>query len=255
VVSTGTMSEERALAVMVDGNRLSGGVFVPAEPRGTVIALHGIPSVTPPDPDDDGYPGLARRLSARGWTAMWVDMRSVRGSGGHFSIEGWVRDLQAVVDEARDLDGATQRPLAIVASSAGGAVAVEAARRGAPVDALVLLGTPAAWLSFARDPADAVRRIVDEAGMTLAEDVLADPVTWADEFRTVVTERSVAHVTVPILVLHGTADDVVPADHGRRIAERAPNAELHLLDGAPHHLRRHPGVFELVAGWLERSLA
>jgi uncharacterized protein len=245
---------ERALAVVVDGNRLACGAYVPAEPRGTVIALHGIPSVAPPDPDDEGYPGLARRFSGRGWTAVWVDMRSVRGSEGHFSIEGWVRDLRAVIDAARALDGGAGRPLGVVASSAGGAVAVEVAKRGAPVDALALLGTPAAWLSFARDPADAVRRIVEEAGMTLGDDVHADPVTWAHEFESVVTERSVATVWVPILIVHGTDDDVVPPDHARRLAERAPNAELRLLEGAPHQLRGHPGVFELVAEWLERRL-
>jgi alpha-beta hydrolase superfamily lysophospholipase len=249
------MTKERALAVVVDGNRLACGAYVPAKPRGTVIVLHGIPSVAPPDPDDEGYPGLARRLCARSWTGVWVDMRSVRGSGGHFSIEGWVRDLQAVVDAARALDGGAARPLGIVASSAGGAVAVEAVRRGSPVDALVLLGTPAAWVTFARNHDDAVRQIVDEAGMSLAEDVIADPVAWADEFETVVTERSVTMVSVPILVVHGTADDVVPPDHSRRIASRAPNAELNLIEGAPHQLRRHPGVFELVAEWLERRLA
>ena len=249
------MTEERALAVVVDGNRLACGAYVPAEPRGTVIALHGIPSIAPPDPDDEGYPGLARRLSARGWTGVWVDMRSVRGSGGNFSIEGWVRDLQAVIDAARALERGATRPLGIVASSAGGAVAVEATKRGAPVDALVLLGTPAAWVSFARDHDDAMRRIVDEAGMTLGDDVIADPVAWAGEFESMVTEQAVAMVSVPILIVHGTADEVVPPDHGRRIADLAPNAELKLLNGAPHQLRRHPGVFELVAEWLERRLA
>jgi alpha-beta hydrolase superfamily lysophospholipase len=249
------MTKERALSVVVDGNRLACGAYVPEEPRGTVIVLHGIPSVAPPDPDDEGYPGLARRLCARGWTGVWAEMRSVRGSAGSFSIEGWVRDVQAVVNASRALEGGAARPLGIIASSAGGAVAVEATKRGAPVDALVLLATPATWLSFAKDHDDAVRKIVDEAGMTLADDVIADPVAWADEFESVVTERSVTMVSIPVLIMHGTADDVVPPDHASRIAGRAPNAELRFIEGAPHQLRRHPEVFELVAEWLERRLA
>jgi pimeloyl-ACP methyl ester carboxylesterase len=255
------VDSHRSLAVVVDGNRLAAGAYVPERPRGTVVVLHGIPSVAPlqnPEaaaPNDDGYPGLARRFSERRWATVWVDMRGVRGSRGHFSIEGWVRDLEATIAAARAQPEASALPLAVVGSSAGGAVAVEATWRGAPVDALVLLGTPAAWSSFATDASDAVRRITHEAGMTLSPDVLADPSAWAAEFETVSTERSVATVSIPILIVHGTADEVVPVDHAKRIFERAPRAELRVIDGAGHQLRLHPGVFELVADWLDRTLS
>jgi pimeloyl-ACP methyl ester carboxylesterase len=38
----------------------------------------------------------------------------------------------------------------------------------------------------------------------------------------------------PTLVLHGTEDRVVAPENARILAERIPNAELHLLDGAGH---------------------
>src|SRR5919106_1585914 len=127
------------LPVVCDGLRLSAGACMPEEPRGLVVLLHGIPSVNPPDPDDKGYPGLAERLAAEGWAAAWADMRAVRGSPGFFSIEGWVRDARAVVDAARALDGTGHLPVALVGSSAGGAVSAEVVRRGAPVNALAML--------------------------------------------------------------------------------------------------------------------
>ncbi|HEX5937055.1 MAG TPA: alpha/beta hydrolase [Actinomycetota bacterium] len=41
-------------------------------------------------------------------------------------------------------------------------------------------------------------------------------------------------LTVPALVLHGTEDQLIPVESGRRLAERIPDAELVLLEGAGH---------------------
>jgi alpha-beta hydrolase superfamily lysophospholipase len=246
--------DARKLAVVCDGLRLSGGAFVPEDPKGVVVLLHGIPSVAPQDPDDEGYPGFARRFAAAGWTSVWADMRACRGSPGYFSIEGWVRDVRAIVDSARALDGESSRRLAVVGSSAGGAVAVEAVRRGAPADAMVLLGAPAVWVSFAATPREGLLRITSEAGMAVAPQVIEDPGPWAAEFEAVTTERAISSVHLPMLILHGEVDTVVPVDHAHRLAERAPHAELRIIKGAPHTLRRHLGVFEVVRDWLERTL-
>lgn len=247
-------SEERPLAVVCDSLRLNSGAYVPADPQGIVVLLHGIPSVAPPDPDDQGYPGLARQLASEGFAAAWVDMRGVRGSPGFFSIEGWVRDARATVDAARALEGLAGLRLALVGSSAGGAVATEATRRGAPVDALVLLAAPAAWLSFAADAGSGIRRIVEEAGMPLAPETLSNPRAWASEFEGVVTEKSIVEIRVPTLIVHGTADDVVPVDHAARIAERARRAEVKIIEGGPHQLRRHEEAVDTVVDWLRRRL-
>lgn len=246
--------EKRRLSIVCDGLRLAGGACVPTSARGIVVLLHGIPSASPPDPDDAGYPGLAERFAEAGWAAAWAEMRGVRESQGYFSIEGWVRDARAIVDAARALEGVSGLRLALIGSSAGGAVSVEAVKRGAPVDALALLAAPAAWVSFAEDPPGAVRRITEEAGMPLSEDVLADPSAWAGEFETVVTEESVIDVRVPLLIVHGTADDVVPVDHVNRIADRARNAELQIIDGALHQLRRDDRAIDAVLDWLNRTI-
>lgn len=242
--------EERSLDVSCDGNRLSAGIVVPDDPRGSVILLHGIPSITPSDPDDPGYPGLARRFAHAGYAAAWADLRAVRGSDGFFSIEGWVRDVSAVVDSVHRTVGVDAIPLALVGSSAGGAVSTEAVRRGAPVDLLALLAAPATWVSYASTPAAAVERITMEAGMPLAPEILADPDAWAAEFGEVETERSIVDVLVPVLVVHGSADDVVPVEHARRIAKNAADAELRILDGASHQLRKEPRAIEAVMEWL-----
>jgi alpha-beta hydrolase superfamily lysophospholipase len=242
------------LPVVCDGLRLSAGACVPEEPRGLVVLLHGIPSVNPPDPDDRGYPGLAERLAADGWAAAWADMRSVRQSPGFFSIEGWVRDARAVVDAARSLDGVGDLPVVLVGSSAGGAVSAEVVRRGAPVNALAMLAAPATWISFAGDPASGVRRVIDQAGMKLAPGVEKDPTGWAAEFDEVSAEDTIAHVKIPILIVHGSADDVVPVDHAYRLANKAPKADLRIIEGAHHQLRRIPEALDVLSAWLRQVL-
>jgi pimeloyl-ACP methyl ester carboxylesterase len=247
--------ETRELRVVCESLELVGGLCAPRGARGIVVLAHGLPSASPPASDDDGYPGFAARFAESGWAALWFDMRAVRRSPGWFTIEGWVRDVRAAVEHARSLDGLGGLPLALVGSSAGGAVSVEAVRRGAAVDALVLLGAPAEWVSLATDAADALRRIRVDSGMAVAPEAVEDPRAWAAEFDGVVAERSIGEVRVPTLVVHGDDDEVVPVAHASRLAGRGRHVEMRIIGSAPHGLRRHPGVVDLVVEWLERVVS
>ena len=242
---------ESSLDVVSDGSRLSGGIVVPDSPSAAVLLLHGLPSVSPSDPNDAGYPGLARRFAGEGYAAAWVDLRSVRDSEGFFSLEGWVRDVRATVDAIRALPGLNEIPFVLVGSSAGGAVSTEAVRRGAPVDLLALLAAPATWVSYADGAEAAVEKITNEAGLALAPEVLAAPEVWAAEFGAVETEQSIAEIDIPVLIVHGTADDVVPIEHAERIIENARNAEVRILEGALHQLRKEPRAIEAVLEWID----
>ena len=242
--------KEIPLQIPCDGNTLKGGAIVPDDADRTVVLIHGLPSVNPPDPADTGYPGFARTFAEAGWVAGWADMRAVRESDGHFSIEGWVTDVGAIVGAVRDLK--PTRFVALVGVSAGGVVSTVAVSRGLRVDALALLAAPAAWLSFAADPVAGLTRITQEAGMTVAPDVMEDPTAWAAEFDHVVTRDAIGKVDVPVLIMHGDRDDVVPVDHAGDISAAARDAELHIVKGADHHLRRDPRAVTTLMQWLER---
>ncbi|MCP4629462.1 MAG: alpha/beta hydrolase [bacterium] len=53
-------------------------------------------------------------------------------------------------------------------------------------------------------------------------------------------------VTVPTLVIHGTADPLVPAAHGRDTADAVPGAQLLLVEGMGHDLPRKNGPWPQV---------
>jgi pimeloyl-ACP methyl ester carboxylesterase len=49
-------------------------------------------------------------------------------------------------------------------------------------------------------------------------------------------EPALASVSVPTLVIHGTADPLVPAEHGKQTAKAIPGAQLLLIEGMGHDL-------------------
>jgi non-heme chloroperoxidase len=59
--------------------------------------------------------------------------------------------------------------------------------------------------------------------------VWAQP-TWLTDFR-----ADIPAIDVPALIVHGTADNILPIDHtGRRFREALPGAEYVEIEGAPH---------------------
>lgn len=66
--------------------------------------------------------------------------------------------------------------------------------------------------------------------------------------------EELAGVGVPTLVVHGTADMLIPVENGRLLAERIPGAELVEIEGAGHMLQSDAldEVRDAVLGFLRR---
>jgi pimeloyl-ACP methyl ester carboxylesterase len=92
--------------------------------------------------------------------------------------------------------------------------------------------TPALSDGFAAENPDLVENIVDwrlagdasEAGRN-AQAAAVQAFDAAEELDA---------LTLPTVVLHGTADRVLPVENAHTLAERLPNAELELFEGGPH---------------------
>lgn len=60
--------------------------------------------------------------------------------------------------------------------------------------------------------------------------IIAAPLTWPTDFR-----ADIAKVDVPALIVHGTADNILPIDKtARKFRELLPDATYVEIDGAPH---------------------
>jgi len=76
---------------------------------------------------------------------------------------------------------------------------------------------------------DASMQVADHAGNIA---IVAAPLTWPTDFR-----ADIPKVDVPALILHGTADNILPIDvTARRFRELLPDATYVEIEGAPHGL-------------------
>src|SRR5205814_3815 len=190
-----------------DGERLDGWWLPPPAGRGVILFLHGTPGTVP----DHIWRFAQLRHSGLGILA--IDWRGYGGSAGEPSELGLRADARAGFDLIRA--AAPQSRIAVFGESLGTGPAVALAH-DRPV-AGVLLNAPYA----------AVRRLFELRGPAL-------PYRWlmSDPFD---SEALIGGVGVPVMILHGTADQNVPVGEARRLyaAAREPKRVI-LVEGAGH---------------------
>jgi pimeloyl-ACP methyl ester carboxylesterase len=205
---------------------------------------------------DSPFHGILERLAAR-HTLVRYDARgmglSERRPQDH-SLPGQTRDLAAVVDALRS------RPVALLGVHLGGAVAIDyASQYPSRVSRLVLYATAARGASITDDRARESHRQLIRAHWGVASRAwaewfapsmandrrfvarLARSIRMALDAESAVAVFNVQHsvdvsdclsaVAAPTLVVHRTADRVIPVALGRELAAAIPNARLIPLPG------------------------
>ena len=122
-------------------------------------------------------------------------------------------------------------------------------------DALPELLRPAELVRYSLDP------LVRATIRNYLEDHLEAPPAVAAvqndllQMRTLLGERVDSRVPVPMLVMHGEADDVVPVAHARYLVDINPSAQLHVIEGAGHGFMHtfRPEVMLQLRAFLDRN--
>jgi alpha-beta hydrolase superfamily lysophospholipase len=248
-------------------------------PRAEIALVHGYAE------HSGRYDYAARFLAARGYAVTAIDLR------GHGKSEGervLVRSFNEYLDDVESLlahvrGSGEGRPLFLLGHSMGGAIAALAVVSRRPRINGLLLSGPAvnAPRGFARLlnpliqflgrrfpklgvrtlPAGAVSR--DPA---VVADYDADPLNYrgkvpaglaAAMFRASDTiDRRAPRIDMPLLVLHGSDDQLVPADASRGLYDRATSHDktLKIYDGLYHEIMNEPerdSVLADIADWLD----
>ncbi len=242
--------------LVVDGNPVKGELHMPARTQKVspaVIVCHGIPSGRPADPDDKGYRYLAERLAGEGFLAVVFNFRGCGESGGNIDLEGWCRDLVAVIDLVWRRDDVDRKRLNLFGFSGGAAVSCKTAALDERVGAVVLAACPAefGYLFPAEDLAEIIRK-AREIGVIRDPDFPPDPGQWLAALYGVEPRRYISAISPrPVLILHGTGDDLVPVRDARILYGLAgENSVLSLVEGAGHRLRNVPEAVESAMRWL-----
>ena len=84
---------------------------------------------------------------------------------------------------------------------------------------------------------------------------LHDLDAWAQELRETQPLSAISKIPPrPLLLVHGTADDVVSLADARALADAAgESADLRVVAGAGHRLRHDPRAVAVLIGWMERQ--
>ncbi|TDE02852.1 alpha/beta fold hydrolase [Jiangella asiatica] len=162
-----------------------------------------------------GRAGLAEELRRRGLAVLLMDYRGYGGNPGSPSEEGLARDATAAVEALEDLGYPAERTIYFGESLGSGVVAA---------------------LQALRPPAGVVLR----SPFPELADVGSRHYPWLpvrlllrDRFRVV---EHLAGSEVPVTVVYGDRDSVVPPDLSARVADEAPAlSERVVIAGADHN--------------------
>lgn len=237
------------------GVRLRGHLARPAAPaRYGLVLCHGFPSgPRGAAKSAETYPDLADRLAAdAGWVVLSFNFRGTGDSEGDFSIGGWLTDLRTAIDHLLDAEGVDGVWLAGFGN--GGALAICAAAEDERVAGVATMAAPADFDGWADDP-ERFLAYAREVGVIRSTGFPADPAKWAMELRETRASSAVGKIPPrPLLIVHGSEDDVVPLLDARQLADGADgDVELRVLTGAGHRLRHDPRAVAVLLGWLDRQ--
>jgi len=201
-----------------------------------------------------GFTNGANLAALLRWAEVNGQTFTFRGcgtSGGDFTLQGWVDDLRAAIENL--IHEMTPTGIWLVGTNTGGSVVTCVAADDPRVRGAALLSPRADFDDWAAQP----RRFLEHARDIGAIRTPSFPPSfdeWARElrrFRPVDAARRLA--PRPLLVMHGDDDDSVPTVDARQLAEAHGAAELRLIPGAGHRLRLDPRAIAVLLGWLDRQ--
>lgn len=211
-----------------------------------VILAHGVTG----NKDRPHLVALAEGLAARGWPCLRISYSGNGESEGRFEdscITKEIGDLQAVLDAVPDT-----AKVAYVGHSMGGAVGVLTAVRDLRIRTLVSLAGMARTAAFVqREFGDVIPGegfMWDDPNCPLSKTYVNDLTSIGD------TLSAAEAVIQPWLLIHGTADDLVPLQDSRDAYEAAICEKQFLeIAGAEHSFDEssYPQLVAALDQWLK----
>ncbi len=162
---------------------------------------------------------VASRLGHRG-TQRFLAWPGFGGVASEPDVNG-ISDL--VTRVVREIDG----PVALLAQSMGGIIAVQAALEKPDLVRHLVLSVTSGGIDIASLGAEDWRPAFLEANPGAPR--------WFSDERADLSQR-ISAIAIPVLLLWGDADPISPVAVGRRLLELLPHAELVVVPGGTHDL-------------------
>ncbi|WP_284124003.1 alpha/beta hydrolase [Parerythrobacter aestuarii] len=192
-----------------DGLTLRAGYRAAAKGKPTIVYFHGNGA------DWQSSVVATDRLVPQGYGVLAAEYRGYASNPGSPSEEGLYADGRAALAWL-DERGLSPKDIVIIGNSIGSGVAVQMAQEVQPA-ALVLIS-----------PFNSLEQLAGEKVWWLPTSLLL-----RDRYR---NDLKLGTIETPILILHGEADTMIPAAHGRQLAAANPRTVLQTFPRAGHEL-------------------
>jgi uncharacterized protein len=231
------------------GHRLIGSLYLArgGEPKPTVLLLHGCPGL-------EQNLDLAAALRDRGWNALVFHYRGCWGSSGRYDLRTVLRDVSAAIDhlQAGEYPSVDPYRIAVVGHSLGGWAAVLACAGDQRLRAAAVYGA-AVDLAAMSLTCDQVEREMTRFLAVEPDQLLRQRDDVAGRLKPLDVVGSIS--PRPLLVVHGSDDEWVPAAHARMLHDRAGWPRRYVeVEGANHSFAWHRAQLrDLIVGWLDEA--
>jgi hypothetical protein len=206
-----------------DGTRLHGW-FLPAPGRalGTILFLHGNAE------NVSTHIMSVRWLPERGFNVFLLDYRGYGVSAGKPTLAGVQDDVESALKMLIARPGVDAGRIVVFGQSLGGAIAVHRVAHTAYRENIRALVVESAFSGYRR----ITREKLGDFWLTWP---FQYPLSWtvSDEYN---PSEAVARISpIPLLVIHGDRDSIVPVHHGQRLFELAREPkQLWIVPGGGH---------------------
>jgi putative redox protein len=187
-----------------------------------------------------------------GWAGLTFTFRGTGTSEGDFSIDGWLADVRAAIDALDALPDVTG--VWIAGFRLGGTLAIVTAADDPRVRGIATFGAPASLRAWVREP-EWFLEYARRTGVVRAPEFPPDPPGWIRAIANLDPLAAAERIAPrPWLLMHGSADDVVPVDDAREFAAAGgEGVELRIVANGAHRLRHDPRAIAVLLGWLDRQ--
>lgn len=205
--------------------------------------------------------GLAECLSQGGFTVLRFDFGGNGESGGNLEDATYTKMLAEINCAVAYLAESGISRIGVAGHSMGAMLALLAAENDRRIKAVGFIsGSSQAARVREVFPAEAIRK-AEEAGSAEAF-VYGRPITLRREFLLDVERFNVGHAIAtlqrPILIVHGTQDEVIPLFHARQVHAWASEPKMLLqMEGADHLFKKDDDLSRLreaVCAWFGQNL-
>jgi pimeloyl-ACP methyl ester carboxylesterase len=226
-------------------------------PKGTIFLLHGLED----SKEDVPYQFYSYGIACQGYRVVLVDLRGHgRSTGDRISYGAYEsHDMVQVLDEL-EKRGLVSGKVGVLGLSYGASVGICWASIDPRIRVVVAL-EPFSSLRYAAE--DAGAKMLMEFRWLYSENDYKDIANRIDRIDGIDSDResplyAIAHMTTPVLLIHGKADDFLYPSHSIRLhAAALDHSQLILVDGADHFDLWYKAV-KMIMGesnnWFDRYL-